>query len=73
METIEQLLQGNKAGTALLSQMYTKILHEFEPVGDAFAPVQYRTKTAANVVAAQLWKVMKQYEPEGGGGYAAES
>ena len=41
----------------LLESLYEQLLQEFEPSGDLFGSVEYRKRTAANLIAAELWKL----------------
>ncbi len=53
----ESLLQGKVIDIDLLESLYEQLLQEFEPSGDLFGSVEYRKRTAANLIAAELWKL----------------
>jgi xanthine dehydrogenase C subunit len=53
----ESLLQGKVIDIDLLEPLYEQLLQEFEPSGDLFGSVEYRKRTAANLIAAELWKL----------------
>lgn len=56
LEPVEEYLNGRSAGKKTISELYALILEHYEPKGDAFVPVSYRKKAAANLIASELWK-----------------
>ncbi|QYR19067.1 FAD binding domain-containing protein [Paenibacillus sp. sptzw28] len=54
----ESLLNGRMIEPELLQALHEQILREYDPKGDMFASAEYRKQTAANVIAAGLWKQM---------------
>ncbi|WP_127495143.1 FAD binding domain-containing protein [Paenibacillus glycanilyticus] len=59
LETVEQFLTGKPADKKTITEVYSMILEHYEPKGDAFVPVSYRKKAAANLIASELWKAAK--------------
>ncbi|GLX70739.1 FAD binding domain-containing protein [Paenibacillus glycanilyticus] len=59
LEAVEAFLTGKPADKKAITQVYGMILESFEPKGDAFVPVSYRKKAAANLIASELWKASR--------------
>lgn len=56
----ESMLHGAAIDTELLESLYEQLLREYEPCGDLFGSVEYRKRTAANLITAELWKLTFQ-------------
>ena len=52
----ESLLEGAPADISLLRFLHEAVMEEYRPAGDIFAGERYRKQTAANLIAAELWK-----------------
>ncbi|NIK68960.1 FAD binding domain-containing protein [Paenibacillus sp. BK720] len=59
LETVEQFLIGKPADKKIITEVYSMIVEHYEPKGDAFVPVSYRKKAAANLIASELWKAAR--------------
>lgn len=59
LERLEAEIVGAAVDHQLLQQAYDCILQEYEPREDLFASSSYRKITAANVIAAELWKAAR--------------
>lgn len=59
LETVERFLTGKPADKKTITEVYSIILEHYQPKGDAFVPVSYRKKAAANLIASELWKAAK--------------
>lgn len=59
LETAELFLNGQLANKKTITEVYALILEQYEPKGDAFVPVSYRKKAAANLIASELWKAVR--------------
>lgn len=59
LESIESYLNGKLANKKTITEVYALIVEQFEPKGDAFVPVSYRKKAAANLIASELWKAAR--------------
>ncbi|MNN63056.1 putative xanthine dehydrogenase subunit C [compost metagenome] len=55
LEEAEKLLEGNCLPEDLLPEVYEAVLRQFEISDDAFVTAEYKKKTAANLIAAELW------------------
>ncbi|MBW5448534.1 molybdopterin dehydrogenase [Cohnella sp. CFH 77786] len=53
----ESLLEGKTPDPDLLPLIHEAVEETFRPKGDVFAGEEYRKRTAANLVAAELWKL----------------
>lgn len=70
----EELLAGRVPDEGLLQRVYDAVLEQYVPAPDPFAADSYRKRTAANLIATELWKSLR--EPDGGrrgNGDASES
>ncbi|MBB3127988.1 carbon-monoxide dehydrogenase medium subunit [Paenibacillus rhizosphaerae] len=67
---LEAWLVGSKADLSRLPDVYERVMEEYQPAGDIFAGESYRRKTAASLIAADLWQLLQQTASEGGGRYA---
>ncbi|MFC0332583.1 FAD binding domain-containing protein [Paenibacillus sepulcri] len=56
LHAAETLLEGRSVDEELLGGLYEQILIEYQPIGDAFASAAYRKQTAANLIAARIWR-----------------
>jgi Aerobic-type carbon monoxide dehydrogenase, middle subunit CoxM/CutM homologs len=56
LETVELFLNGKLLNKETMTEAYSLIIERYEPKGDAFVPVSYRKKTAANLIVSELWK-----------------
>jgi len=59
LERLEEEIVGAAVDHQLFQQAYDRILQEYEPREDLFATASYRKITAANVIAAELWKATR--------------
>ncbi|ACT01955.1 FAD binding domain-containing protein [Paenibacillus sp. JDR-2] len=59
LENAEQFLTGKLVDKKTITEVYSMILEHYEPKGDAFVPVSYRKKAAANLIASELWKALR--------------
>lgn len=55
----EALLEGTRLTPELIAQTAQVAYDEYEPEHDAFASIAYRKRTAANLIAADLWRRWK--------------
>jgi carbon-monoxide dehydrogenase medium subunit len=65
----EELLRQARITPALLSDVQSAVFEEYQPANDFFASAAYRKRTAANLIAAELWKAHRRAvsgEQEGG-------
>lgn len=62
----EALLEGQVLNAGLLAPLYESVLGQFETYSDPFASEEYKKKTAGNLIAAELWKVMQETTGIGG-------
>lgn len=67
MPETEDFLLGKVAADVSLSEAHACVMNEYKPIGDAFASEQYRKQTAANLVAAELWRLMSEGDAGKGG------
>lgn len=58
----EALLEGRRLSAELLPSLCEAVHEEYAPSGDAFATGAYKTKTAANLIAAELWRLLGDRE-----------
>ncbi|MBY9080821.1 FAD binding domain-containing protein [Paenibacillus sp. HN-1] len=54
----ETLLEGGVLTAELLPQVYEAVTGGFETSADPFATAEYKRKTAGNLIAAELWKLI---------------
>lgn len=66
LDRVEQQLNGKRLDRYAISHAYRYTLEQYEPRGDGFASAEYRRKTAANLIAAELWKVWKEFTEQEG-------
>ncbi|MCM3625817.1 FAD binding domain-containing protein [Paenibacillus glycanilyticus] len=59
LELVEQFLTGKIANKKTITEVYALVVEHYEPKGDAFVPVSYRKKAAANLIASELWKAVR--------------
>lgn len=59
LDEAEKLLNGNPFDSDMLAQLYEVVLDQYDPKGDMFASVDYRKKTAANLIVTELWKASR--------------
>ena len=52
----ESVLEGKRPEPDALAALYEAVLAQYKPCGDSFADADYRRTTAANVIAASLWR-----------------
>lgn len=66
LEQAEALLEGRRFSAELMSSLCETVHEEYAPSGDAFATGAYKTKTAANLIAAELWRLLhpREHSPE---------
>ncbi|MGG6309657.1 FAD binding domain-containing protein [Paenibacillus macerans] len=69
----EALLEGGRFREELLPLVYEAVLEEYEAAGDAFATAAYKRKTAANLIAAELWRLLERMPEPGSGPQTADS
>ncbi|GIO10819.1 putative xanthine dehydrogenase subunit C [Cohnella xylanilytica] len=70
----ERLLAGRIPDAELLEHVYDAALEQYAPAPDPFAADSYRKRTAANLIAAELWKSLREPDRAGkGDGDASES
>ncbi|MNN93580.1 hypothetical protein D3C76_1500810 [compost metagenome] len=62
LEEAEKLLERSCLTAELLPQVYEAVLRQFETFDDAFATAEYKKKTTANLIAAELWSQI--HKPE---------
>lgn len=67
LSAAEDYLQNRIAEPGALQSVSTLIMDEYNPIGDAFASVQYRKTAAANLVTAELWKSIREINRKGDG------
>lgn len=58
----EALLEGRRLSAELLPSLCEAVQEEYAPTGDAFATGAYKAKTAANLIAAELWRLLGERE-----------
>ncbi|MFX3634733.1 MAG: FAD binding domain-containing protein [Candidatus Pristimantibacillus sp.] len=59
LDEAEKLLNSKRFDPAMFAQLYEVVLEQYEPIGDMFASVDYRKKTAANLIVTELWKASR--------------
>ncbi len=64
LEAVERACRGEKLDRRLAEEVYAQVLEEFQPCGDRFASADYRKRTAANLIAAELWRACKAHDEE---------
>ncbi|WP_171056065.1 FAD binding domain-containing protein [Paenibacillus sinopodophylli] len=57
LEQLERELIGETVDTQTIRHAYGRVVQLYEPREDIFASSAYRQTTAANVIAAELWKI----------------
>lgn len=57
---VEEMLEGRKIESSVLADVHEAVLDRYRPRGDAFAGEAYRRRTAANVIAAELWRLANE-------------
>lgn len=62
---VEEMLEGSKIESSVLADVHDAVLDHYRPRGDAFAGETYRKQTAANVIAAELWRLASEAEKKG--------
>jgi xanthine dehydrogenase C subunit len=62
----EALLEGRRLSAELLPSLCEAVYEEYAPSGDAFATGAYKAKTAANLIAAELWRLLGDREDGSG-------
>ncbi|WP_123041453.1 FAD binding domain-containing protein [Cohnella candidum] len=55
----EALMEGRRVEPELLAEVHGAVEKTFRPKGDAFAGEAYRKRTAANLIAAEWWKLAR--------------
>lgn len=63
---VERQLNGKRLDRYAISHAYRDVLEEYHPRGDGFASAEYRRRTAANLIAAELWKVWSEFTEQKG-------
>ncbi|MFC3885122.1 hypothetical protein ACFOU2_17270 [Bacillus songklensis] len=58
LKACEQLLVGSVPDKELWQRLYGGIAEEFQPVSDAFASAEYRKWAAANIIMAELMRLV---------------
>jgi xanthine dehydrogenase C subunit len=66
LSAAEKLLKGQQINRELLAAVHQSIVDGYKPKSDPFATDAYRKKTAANLIAAELWKLAAGLSNEGG-------
>ncbi|AHV96291.1 FAD binding domain-containing protein [Paenibacillus sabinae] len=56
----EALLEGADIGPELLASVYEAVFSQFDTYGDPFVTVEYKKKTAGNLLVAELWKALEE-------------
>ncbi|BCG57987.1 FAD binding domain-containing protein [Paenibacillus sp. URB8-2] len=59
LDIAEAVLEGAHIGPELLASVYEAVISQFETYGDPFATVEYKKKTAGNLIVAELWKALE--------------
>jgi xanthine dehydrogenase C subunit len=62
----ERALIGLKPGVEAAEAVYASVSGEFQPAADPFASVEYRVRTAANLLSAEVWKLSRGAASRGG-------
>jgi carbon-monoxide dehydrogenase medium subunit len=55
---LEEWLEGSVGDEDTISELYERLMEQFDPVPDAFATADYRRRTAAHFITAHLWQVV---------------
>ncbi|QHW29466.1 molybdopterin dehydrogenase [Paenibacillus rhizovicinus] len=58
----ETELEGAAADDRAVARLYNLVMEEYRPEPDSFASAEYRRRTAANVLSAQLWQAVRGFE-----------
>lgn len=59
LDKLEKEITGAIVDNQLLQHAYERVLQLYEPREDLFASAEYRKSTAANLIAAELWKAVR--------------
>ncbi len=58
----EKALKGRRPDRELLADVHRHVMNEFDAKPDPFASDEYRRKTAANLIVAELWRTFVREE-----------
>ncbi|MFD1775608.1 FAD binding domain-containing protein [Paenibacillus rhizophilus] len=59
LDIAEAVLEGASIGKEQLASVFEAVVTQFETYGDPFATVEYKKKTAGNLIVAELWKALE--------------